>query len=246
MGTECAATLELKGANRVDCLGARRQSIAGGNMRSAQPGLEQIEPIEIQSHHHVAGNRVADDNGFGARQAGPESLSSLYAEHHRHVLQVCRHFFRRPEDAEDAAAEVFLKLHRVLHTKDQTRPFRPWVCQVAGRHCIDKLRERESESRAIVSGVDVHAVADTSMPSPLSRILQEEAKREVREELNRLPKLYRTPLILRYYKCMSYFDIARALNRGLPAVRTMIFRAKRRLQRNLLGTKAAVRGVAMP
>ncbi len=32
---------------------------------------------------------------------------------------------------------------------------------------------------------------------------------------------------------MSYSEIARTLNRGLPAVRMMIFRAKYQLRRNL-------------
>jgi len=36
----------------------------------------------------------------------PELLSSLYTSHYRYVLRVCRHFFWRREDAEDAAAEV--------------------------------------------------------------------------------------------------------------------------------------------
>src|ERR1700686_4420095 len=35
-----------------------------------------------------------------------ELLRVLYITHYRHVLQTCRKFFRQPEDAEDAAAEV--------------------------------------------------------------------------------------------------------------------------------------------
>ena len=55
----------------------------------------------------------------------------------------------------------------------------------------------------------------------------------MRRELNRLPDSYKVPLLLRYYKCMSYSDIARSLNRGLPTIETMIFQAKKRLGRNL-------------
>jgi RNA polymerase sigma-70 factor, ECF subfamily len=163
----------------------------------------------------------------------PEVLSSIYTAHYPHVLQVCRRFFRRPEDAEDAAAEVFLKLHTVLDQKDEEHPFRPWVCQVAGRHCIDKLRRRKRENCSTVAGNDLCCFADVSTPSPLSQVLHKEAKRRVRRELNRLPDYYKVPLMLRYYKRMSYSEIARTLNRGLPAVKTMIFRAKRRLRRNL-------------
>lgn len=174
-----------------------------------------------------------EEGGFGRLQACPEVLSSLYTAHYRHVLQVCRRFFRRPEDAEDAAAEVFLKLHSVLEKKDGAHPFRPWVCQVAGRHCIDKLRRRKREKCATVAGNDLCAVPDASTPSPLSQLLREEARRRLREQLNRLPEHYKVPLMLRYYKRMSYFEIARTLNRGMPAVKMIIFRAKSRLRRNL-------------
>ena len=59
----------------------------------------------------------------------------------------------------------------------------------------------------------------------------------MREQLIRLPEKYKVPLLLRYYKRMTYSEIARTLNRGLPAVKIMIFRAKDQLRRNLLGLK---------
>ena len=168
-----------------------------------------------------------------ALQTCPEILGSIYTAHYHHVLQVCRRFFRQPEDAEDAAAEVFLKLHTVLGKKDEEHPFRPWVCQVAGRHCIDKLRRRKREKSSTVVNDDLSTISDDSTPSPLSQVLRKEAKRELTEQLNRLPECYKVPLMLRYYQSMSYSEIARTLNRRLPAVKTSIFRAKNRLRQNL-------------
>ena len=166
-------------------------------------------------------------------QTCPEVLSTIYNAHYHHVLQVCRRFFRRPEDAEDAAAEVFLKLHSTLETRNEAVPFRPWVSKVAGRHCIDKLRQRKREKDSCVDGADVSEVPDYSTPSPLSQVLRSEERFEVRKQLIRLPEKYKVPLVLRYYKQMSYSEIARALKRQLPAVRIMIFRAKEQLRRNL-------------
>jgi RNA polymerase sigma-70 factor (ECF subfamily) len=179
-----------------------------------------------------------EETAFGATlnqppQACPEVLSTIYTDHYRHVLRVCRRFFRQPQDAEDAAAEVFLKLHRVLETRDEAVPFRPWVSQVAGRHCIDELRRRKREKGSCVDGADLSEVPDYSTPSPLSQVLSREERLEVREQLIRLPEKYKVPLVLRYYKQMSYSEIARALKRRLPAVRVMIFRAKEQLRRNL-------------
>lgn len=163
----------------------------------------------------------------------PEALSKIYTAHYRHVLRVCRRFFRQPEDAEDAAAEVFLKLHRVLETKNEALPFRPWVSRVAGRHCIDRLRQRKREKVSSVGETDLSGVPDYSILSPLSQVLRKEERREVRELLIRLPEKYKAPLVLRYYQQMSYSEIARALNMRLPAVGMMIFRAKEQLRRNL-------------
>lgn len=168
-----------------------------------------------------------------AFQANPDILGAIYADHYRHVLQVCRRFFRQREDAEDVASEVFLKLHRVLDQKDESSPFRPWLSQVAGRHCIDKLRQRKRENTAYVAGADLTEFPDRSTLSPLSQVLRSEQQRQVREELNRLPEHYKVPLMLRYYKRMSYSEIAQALNSRLPVVKMIIFRAKCQLRRNL-------------
>jgi len=166
-------------------------------------------------------------------QTCPEVLSTIYTTHYRHVLRVCQRFFRRPEDAEDAAAEVFLKLHRVLETRNQAVPFRPWVSQLAGRHCIDMLRRRKREKDSRVDGADLSTVPDYSTPSPLTQVLRGEEGLEVREQLIRLPEKYKVPLVLRYYEQMSYSEIARALKKRIPAVRMMIFYAKDQLRRNL-------------
>jgi RNA polymerase sigma-70 factor (ECF subfamily) len=163
-----------------------------------------------------------------------EVLSTIYADHYRHVLRVCRRFFPQPQDAEDAAAEVFLKLHRVLETRNEAMPFVPWISQVAGRHCIDKLRRGKREKGSRVNVADLSGLPDYSALSPLSQVLRNEERLEVREQLIRLPKKFKVPLVLRYYKHMSYSEIACALKTRLPAVRMMIFRAKEELRRNLL------------
>jgi RNA polymerase sigma-70 factor (ECF subfamily) len=162
----------------------------------------------------------------------PEFLRTCYAAHHRYVLQICRQYFRQPQDAEDAAAEVFLKLYRVLHQKEERAPFRPWLSQVAGHHCIDKLRRQKCEKSFSLEETDLSGLADHSMPSPLFQVLREEEQQRIRQQLIRLPAKYRVALVLRFYKRMSYSQIGRAMNQGLPAVRMMIFRAKHQLRRN--------------
>jgi RNA polymerase sigma-70 factor (ECF subfamily) len=162
-------------------------------------------------------------------------LSSLYSSHYRYVLRVCRHFFWRREDAEDAAAEVFLKLHTVLETEERPIRSRSWLSKVTGRHCIDRLRQVKAERRRRVDDeIEFDALPDSLALSPLSRVLRREQQNKVREELRRLPRDYRILLVLHYYRQMTYAEIAIALGKQLPAIKTAIFRGKRMLRDRIL------------
>ena len=113
----------------------------------------------------------------GAEPAPTNLPRSIKHKVLHHSLSPCScgsagRFFRRPEDAEDAAAEVFLKLHRVLETINQAVPFRPWVSQVAGRHCIDKLAiEENARKDSRVDGAD-----SLTLQSPTIRLLRHSLK----------------------------------------------------------------------
>ena len=171
----------------------------------------------------------------------PEAFSEIYASHYRYVLWICRRYFWRPEDAEDAAAEVFLKLHRVLGSHDGSQPFRPWLSQVVNRHCLDKLRRSERERRHRVDEDVMAALPDHVTPSPLAQVLRDEKSRQLQEELNRLPERHRRPLVLHYYGQMSYREMAQALGRSLPIVRALLFQARKKLRRNLQRPESSAR-----
>lgn len=169
-------------------------------------------------------------------QSCPLLLCSLYNSHYRYVLKVCGHFFWQRADAEDAASEVFLKLHTVLETDEAPLKSRSWLSKVTGRHCIDKLRHAKAEQRRRVEDeVEFDAFPDSLALSPLSQVLRREQQGKVREELRRLPRDYRILLVLHYYRQMTYAEIALALGKRLPAIKTAIFRAKRMLRDRLLG-----------
>src|SRR6266481_1254814 len=91
--------------------------------------------------------------------------------------------------------------------------------------CHRFFRQRED--------ADFESIPDRSISSPLSQLLRKDEHRQFREQLTRLPHRYKAPLMLLYYKRMSYSEVARALNTRLPALRTMIFRAKGYMRRNL-------------
>ena len=164
-------------------------------------------------------------NGQGCEQ----QFSEFYTSHYRYVLRVCQRFLWRHEDAEDAASEVFLKLHNLEGDEQPIRSL-PWLSKVTGRHCIDRLRQVKAERRRRVDEEHCETLPDDLHNSPLSRVLLRERSEWVREALRRLPRESRILLVLHYYRQLSYVEIAATLGKQLPAVKTGVFRAKRMLR----------------
>jgi len=163
----------------------------------------------------------------------PELFSAFYRSQYRYVLRICQRYLWRHEDAEDAAAEVFLKLH-TLEADDNPIQSRSWLSKVTGRHCIDKLRKAKAQSSRSVDDVECDALPQSLDGSPLSRVLRREERENVRQALRRLPREYRILLVLHYYRQLTYAEIAAALGKQMPAVKTGVFRAKRLLREQLL------------
>jgi len=111
---------------------------------------------------------------------------------------------------------------------------RSWLSKVTGRHCIDKLRKAKVESHRCAAGVECDSLPESFEGSPLSRVLRREDEENVRQALRRLPREYRILLVLHYYRQLTYAEIALALGKQMPAVKTGVFRAKRLLRDKLL------------
>jgi RNA polymerase sigma-70 factor (ECF subfamily) len=169
----------------------------------------------------------------------PELVGAFYRAQYRYVLGICRRYLWRREDAEDAAAEVFMKLH-ALESEGCPARLRSWLSKVAGRHCIDKLRKTNVERRRCDEEVECDSLPQSLEGSPLSRMLRREEQEKVREALRRLPRDYRIMLVLHFYRQLSYVEIAARLGKHLPAVRSGIFRAKRLLRDQMLNAPVPI------
>ena len=103
---------------------------------------------------HVAGERYA--------------FEELFHRHQRQLHRLARLTSRSPEDAADAAQEVFVIALESLDLTTRRSAARAWLLTVARNHCLDLLRRRKRLGKALVTlgpdggrGTDVEtAVAD--------------------------------------------------------------------------------------
>jgi RNA polymerase sigma-70 factor (ECF subfamily) len=77
-------------------------------------------------------------------------IDELYHANYAAVLRVCTRILRNPDDAADAAQEVFLIALQSLETRSRRSTARAWLLTVARNHCLDVVRRRKRLGKALV------------------------------------------------------------------------------------------------
>jgi RNA polymerase sigma-70 factor (ECF subfamily) len=168
-------------------------------------------------------------------QAGePEASAELYRHFYRRVFGLCRRLLGSAQAAEDASAEVFLRVQRAMSTYDTRLSFSGWLLSIASHYCLDQLRDRRAEQRVFESHAAERDEPAAPAPSPLAELLATERSAAVRAALEALPERTRLVVALRYHGGFSYDQIAAALGLNRNHVATLLWRAKKELQRSLL------------
>ena len=166
------------------------------------------------------------------------AFEALVRRHGPMVLRVCRDVLGDPHAAEDAFQATFLVLVRKAGGIGRRELLGNWLYGVAHRIALkaraDSARRFRHERR--VAGMTVEAIDDDADRSDLAGVLH--------EEVNRLPRKYRAPIVLCHLEGMSYAMAARQLGVTEDTVRGRLARA-RGVLRDRLSRRGAMLGLGV-
>ena len=173
----------------------------------------------------------------GVRRRDPAALDAFFEHYFDRVYSIVARLLGDRAAAEDAAQEVFLKIHRAAHTIDPARDPGAWVATIATNVCRDFWRSSPYRmARKSASIEDTPGLSDR-LPSgaadPEEDALASERTRLVREAVMELPDHYREVVVLRDYDNRSYEEIAAIAGANETAVRKRYSRALAELGRLL-------------
>jgi RNA polymerase sigma factor (sigma-70 family) len=123
-------------------------------------------------------------------------------------------------DAEDALQDVFLRAYGALRQDDRPVTLRAWLYRVAHNRCVDQLR------RPLPAQVDLFDVSRLPLHDPLAEAERREDLRRLVEDVRRLPDQQRSALLMRELEGLSYAELADALDITIPAVKSVLVRAR--------------------
>jgi RNA polymerase sigma factor (sigma-70 family) len=124
------------------------------------------------------------------------------------------------QDAEDALQDVFLRAYSSLRCNDRPLSLRAWLYRVAHNRCIDHLR------RPAPPSADLYDTSRKPLHDPMDEAVRREDLRQLVEDVRRLPEQQRSALLMREMDGLSYAELAEALGVSLPAVKSLLVRAR--------------------
>ncbi len=148
------------------------------------------------------------------------AFTQAVERHQDMVFRVALHSLGSPQDADDAAQEVFLRLFRREEPLHGEEHLRRWLLRVTVNYCRDALRSPWRKRRVELE----------ELPPP---VFEEPEQAQLFEAVMALPEKYRTVLDLFYYEELSVREIGELIGEKTTTVTTRLSRARKLLKAQL-------------
>ncbi|MDH4196447.1 MAG: sigma-70 family RNA polymerase sigma factor [Candidatus Aminicenantes bacterium] len=168
-----------------------------------------------------------------------EAFRELVEAYKKKIYYLAFDLVGNQSDAEDVSQDVFLKAYRAFGTFKRDARLGAWLYRITYNTAIDHLRRR---------GISAGTVDEAVLEANLDRVAREAPARDtdpartaesellqlrIASALEKVSPQEKTVFLLRHYDDLMLKDIADVLGLSLGSVKSYLFRAVKKLQREL-------------
>ena len=143
-----------------------------------------------------------------------EAFDTLLNRHQQRVYSYILHIVKDEELADDIFQETFVKAIMTIKQGRYTESgkFSAWISRIAHNLIIDFYRQEKSENTVSADNEDTDLLnrRDLCDDNIEDQMVTEQIHTDIRRLIKALPESQREVLIMRYYKDMSFKEIADA------------------------------------
>ena len=168
-----------------------------------------------------------------------ESFREIVHLFEKQVLNNCYRFVNNRETAEDLTQDVFIEVYRSINLFRNESKLSTWIYRIAVSKSLDFLKSQKRKKRfGIFSSLYREDNMEEKFSSAEKFIPDKDFENKERMKLltlalDKLPQNQRIAITLSKYNEMSYQEIADVLNVSIPAVESLIHRAKEKHRKKL-------------
>ena len=156
------------------------------------------------------------------------AFERIYRAHVGDVYRYALAVTGNAADAEDVVQTTFMNAFRALERGEQPTKPRHWLIAIAHNVCRQRFRQSARRPTEVAFEDDVAEALVPSDDAPTAA--------DIQRALNQLALNQREALVMRELEGRSYAEIAELLGLSVPAVETLLFRARRALREQLEGS----------
>jgi len=174
-----------------------------------------------------------------AKEGDAEAFTTLVNRYSGKVFRLAKHITQNQEDAEDVLQDAFMKAYTHLDTFAGNSKFYTWIVRIAVNESLMKLRKRKSDKLvSLDEPVDTgeeEVVREIAVweQTPETKFTQTELRKILDDNVEELDPIYRTVFLLRDVEELSTEETAEALGLSVPAVKSLLLRARLQLREKL-------------
>jgi RNA polymerase sigma-70 factor (ECF subfamily) len=164
------------------------------------------------------------------------AFEQLVERHQALVAGTVARMLGSNSDVEDIAQQVFIRVWKSARRYVPRAKFTTWLLKITRNLVFNELRRAKRHAHVPLQsepGAEEIPLKDETNPAPDASLLETELQRAIEEAIMQLPESQRMALVLRRYEQLSYEQIAEVLDLSVPAVKSVLFRARAELRTRL-------------
>ncbi|NRR90511.1 RNA polymerase sigma factor [Winogradskyella undariae] len=170
----------------------------------------------------------------------PKAYSQLLDDYQHKVFSTCISFVPNREDAEDIAQDVFVEVFNSIKKFKGDSKLSTWIYRIATNKCLEFIRKKNTKKRfAFLQSITGNAIPIdktdyfTEMNHPGILLENKELNATLFKAINNLPESQTVIFTLHKIDGKSYQEVADITGKSLSSVESLMFRAKKNLQKIL-------------
>lgn len=167
------------------------------------------------------------------RDGDEEAFTRLFERWRVPIVRFAVRFVGAQHRGEELAQEIFLKVYRARERYEPRERFAAWIFRIATNHCLNEVRRPEYRHRPVAVEDLVIEPIDRRRPRADEMVHAARLQAAVREAVATLPETQRAALLLQRDQGLAYEEIAAALETTVPAVKSLLNRARKGLMARL-------------
>jgi RNA polymerase sigma-70 factor (ECF subfamily) len=174
-----------------------------------------------------------------AQQHDKRAFRKLVERHRQNVYFLALDLSGNRQDAEDISQEVFLKAYRSLENFRGEAKLSSWLYRITANCFMDTRRRKKLATVPLQSdtyeenNLESVAISDADPPEPIEKIQSSALQKHIQNALRQLSPREQMVFVLRHYQDLPLKEIGEMLEIAEGTVKTLLFRAIKRLQKEL-------------